>query len=147
MSFKSFLSAAGHDFVSVFTFLGSAKGQAAITGAESIATVVGTAVNPAVGAGIAGVSALVNAGLHSALSIEASAAAVGAQNGTGTQKAAAVTASLSAQVGTFLQSIGVSNPTVAQVQALSTVIGTSMANIMNAIPSTPVIENAVPAAK
>ncbi len=135
MSFKSFLSAAGHDFVSVFGWLGSAKGQATITGGEAITNAIVTGVNPAAGIALTGVEALVNAGLKQVLAMEASAAAVGAQSGTGTQKAAAVTAALAPQVGALLTSIGVASPTAEQVQSLSTAVASGIATILNAIPA------------
>jgi hypothetical protein len=134
-TFKSFLSAAGHDFVKVFTWLGSTQGQAAIAGTEAITNTVVTAENPLAGAALVGVEALVNNGLKQVLSMEAAAAAVGAQSGTGAQKAAAVSASLAPQVGALLTSIGVSNPTATQVQSLSTAVASGLASILNAIPA------------
>jgi hypothetical protein len=146
VSFKSFLSATGHDFVGILKFLGSTQGQTVVSGAEVAAAAIGSAVNPALGASILGVESLVNAGLKSALSIEASAAAVGAQSGTGTQKLAAVTASLSGQAGSFLQSIGVSSPTDEEVQTLATAIGNASAAVLNAIPAPVPATTAEPAA-
>lgn len=133
MSFKSFLSAAGHDFVNVFKWLGSAQGQATITSGEAIANTVVTAANPALGAALTGVESLINAGLKQVLSMEASAAAVGAQSGTGAQKAAAVIASLSPQAAALLQSIGISQPTAEQVQTLTTAISSGVTGILNAM--------------
>ena len=137
MSFKSFLSAVGHDFVSVFHFLGSTSGQSIITGTEAVVNAAVGAVNPAVLAGLTGVETLINNGLKQALNMEAAAAAVGAQSGTGAQKSAAVVASLAPQVGTFLQSVGVSNPTSAQVETLSTALANGLVTILNAIPAPP----------
>ena len=137
MSFKSFLSAAGHDFVSVFNWLGSAKGQATISGVETAANVGVSVLNPALGASLAAVEGLFNAGLKSILGMEASAAAVGAQSGTGAQKAAAVTANLAPQAEAFLQSIGVSAPTATEVQTLATAISGGLVSILNAIPAPP----------
>lgn len=148
---ETFLSKLGQDlkigFREVFGWLGSSQGKAAITSAEVAAEVIGGAVNPALAPTIAGVSSLVNAGIASAVNAEALAAAAGQQAGTGTQKAAAVTAVLSSQAGSFLKSVGVSDATDAEVQSLATVIGTASANILNAIPARATgTTNATPAA-
>lgn len=135
MSFKSFLSAVGHDFVSVFHYLGSPSGQAIVTGAEAVVNATVGAVNPAILAGLTGVETLINNGLKQALNMEAAAAAVGAQSGTGPQKSAAVIASLAPQVGIFLQSVGVSNPTSTQVETLSTALANGLVTILNSIPA------------
>lgn len=135
MSFKSFLSAVGNDFKDVFAFLGSAKGQAAVAGVEATAVAVTTAINPIAGAALTGFETLLNAGLKEVISIEAVAAAAGAQSGTGTQKAAAVVSAIAPSTGAFLQSIGVSAPTDAQVQSLSTTLSNSLVAILNAVPA------------
>lgn len=133
--FKSFLSAVGHGFVDVFKWLGSTQGQTTVTTVEGAAVAVGTAINPGIGASIAGVEGLVNLALKQILSMEASAAAVGAQSGTGAQKAAAVIATLSPQSSALLQSLGVKEPTADQVQSLATAISTGLVGILNAIPA------------
>ena len=135
MSFKSFLSAAGHDFLAVFSWLGSKQGQTTVSGVETAAAVIGTAINPAVGASITGVEALINAGLQQVLQMEASAAAVSAQSGTGAQKSTAVIATLVPQAAALLESMGVSNATAEQVQALATAISNGLVSILNAIPA------------
>jgi hypothetical protein len=133
-SFKSFLSAAGADFLHVFSWLGSSQGQATVAGVETAAVAVGTAINPAIGAAIGGVETLINAALKQILSMEASAAAVGAQSGTGVQKAAAVVASLTPQTSALLTTLGVAAPTATEAQALATAINNGLTAILNAIP-------------
>lgn len=133
--FKSFLSAAGHDFLKVFSFLGSAKGQQVVAGTESAVDAVVGIVDPALSGALLGIQNLFNAGLQKALSIEASAAAVGAQSGTGAQKAAAVIAGLTPQVASFLTSIGIKNPTAAQAQTLATALNNGVVSFLNAVPA------------
>ena len=139
MSFKSFLSAVGHDLgvgvTDVFKFLGSAQGQQAVTGVETAAATVATLINPAAGAAVAGFESLVNAGLQKVMAIEASASAAGMQTGTGTQKLAAVTSSIAPNVGSFLTSIGISGATEAEVQSYATALANGLVAILNAIPA------------
>jgi hypothetical protein len=139
MSFKSFLSAAGHDIgvglKDVFNFLGSAQGQATIAGVETGAATITSVINPAAGAALVGFEGLLNAGLKEVVAVEASAAAAGMQSGTGAQKSAAVIAAISPNVGTFLQSIGVTNATAAQEEALATALSNGIVSILNAIPA------------
>lgn len=135
MSFKSFLSAVGHDVLGVFSFLGSAKGQSAITGIETVATTIATVINPGAGAALSGIEALFNAGLKEIISIETVATAAGQQSGTGAQKAAAVISAIAPQTAAFLQSIGVSNPTAVQSQAIATTINNGIVAVLNSIPA------------
>lgn len=132
--FKSFLSAVGKEFKTVFHWLASAQGQATIAGAETAATAITTAINPAAGAALAGIEALVNAALKQVVSAETVAAAAEAQSGTGAQKAAAVIDAVSPQVSAILQSLGVKQPAADQVQSISLTIASSLAAIMNAFP-------------
>jgi hypothetical protein len=135
MSFKSFLSAAGHDFAKVFNWLGSTQGQSTVTALEGTAAVIGTAVGgPGLGAAISGVELLINSGLKQILSMEASAAAVGAQSGTGAQKTAAVSAVLAPQIHDLLVSLGVAEPTSEQVQTVATSLTTGLVAVLNALP-------------
>lgn len=135
MSFKSFLSAAGADFLNVFKWLGSTQGQATVAGVETASVAVATAINPVLGASIGGVETLINAALKQILSMEASAAAVGAQSGTGAQKAAAVTAALVPQTGALLATLGVKSATADEAQALATAVNNGLTTILNAIPA------------
>ena len=135
VSFKSFLSAFGADFIHAFEWMGSSQGQATVVGIETAAVAVGTAINPAIGASIAGIEALINVAMKQILSMEASAAAVGAQSGTGAQKAAAVVASLAPQTGALLTTLGVSAPTAAQADALAVAINNGLTAILNAVPA------------
>lgn len=135
MSFKSFLSAVGHDFAKVFAWLGSTQGQATIAGVETTATAVATAINPADGLAVAGIEALINAALKQIISVETVATAAGQQSGTGTQKAAAVISAITPQIGPLLESLGVSNPTAAQIQAVAESVNAGLVGVLNAIPS------------
>ena len=133
--FKSFLSAVGHGFVDVFKFLGSAAGQRTIQVAEGAAVAAGTIVGgPGLGAAIAGVESLINKGIQGVLSMEASAAAVGAQSGTGAQKGAAVAASLIPQAQDLLKQLGFSNPSEEQVMNVANSVAKGIADILNSIP-------------
>lgn len=143
-SFKSFLSAFGADFVKVFSFLGSAQGQAVVTGVETTAAVIATSVNPAAGAAVSAVEALVNAALKQVIAVESVAAAAGQQAGTGAQKAAAVITSITPQVGVTLAAAGVPSPTAEQIQSVATAVNNSVVAILNSIPA-PVVA-AAPAA-
>jgi hypothetical protein len=141
--FKNFMHSVGHKFQQVFAYLGSPKGQASITAIEGATTGIVTAINPGAGAVLVGVEALFNAGLRSAVTIESIAAAAGAQDGTGAQKAAAFTASLASQIGAFLQSIGVANPKAEQIQSISTALSGGVVAVLNSIPAP--IETVTPA--
>ncbi len=131
----SFLSAIGKDFKAVFSWLGSAKGQATVASVETVAAAVTTAVNPAAGATLVGVEALVNVGLKAVINAESTAAAAAAQAGTGPQKAAAAAAAVAPQVENVLVSLGVKTPTAAQVQAITTVVTDALVTIVNALPA------------
>lgn len=136
MTFKSFLSAVGHDFVAVFHWLGSPQGQATVSGAETAAVLIGSAAGgPGTGVAITGVEALINLGLKSVLSMEASAAAVNAQGGTGAQKAVAVAANLTPQVEALLKQLGIDNPTVQQVEAVANAVTNGLVGILNSLPA------------
>jgi len=135
MSFKSILSAIGHDFVATFKFLGSQQGQNDINATENIVNIIVSKVNPLAAIVIQGTEALINAGIRKVADIEAGAAAVGAQSGTGAQKLEAFAAYLTPQTGAFLQSVGVSNPTADQINKLATAIGSSVVTILNTIPA------------
>lgn len=135
-SFKSFLSAAGHDFVAVLKYLGSPAGQKTVQIAEGAAVVAGTAVGgPALGAAISAVEVLINKGLSGVLAMEASAAAVNAQSGTGLQKGTAVAAGLIPQATDLLAQLGFSNPTEEQVMAVANAVSKGVADIVNSIPA------------
>lgn len=132
---ETFLSKIGKDIKGVFDWLGSAQGKAAVGGGEAILNIALGLANPALAAGAIGIESLVNSGLQSAVTAESLAAAAGAQSGTGPQKAVAVTNSLIAQSAAFLKSVGVSDATAQEVQSIAAIIGTSSANILNAIPA------------
>lgn len=130
----SFLSTFGKDFKAVFAYLGSSRGQATIATVEGASVAITTAINPAAGAALAGIEALINGGLKQVISAEALAAAAEQQTGSGAQKAVAASVALAPQVAAVLQSLGVKEPAAAQVHSISTVIATSVANIVNAFP-------------
>lgn len=130
----SFLSAVGRDFVKVFSWLGSSKGQAAVTGAETVANVAVGIANPGAAAGLLGIEALINAGIKEVVSIESLAAAAGQQSGTGAQKLAAVTSAIAPNMQAFLTSIGISDPTAADVQKYTTAVANGIVAILNALP-------------
>lgn len=145
MTFKSLLSAVGHDFVTVFKWLGSSQGQTTIATAETAATAITTAINPVAGATLAGIEVLINAALKQVVSIEAVSVAAAQQSGTGAQKASAVASAVAPQVSSTLQTLGVASPTAAQVQQISLVVATALADIVNAFPA-PVASVPTPAA-
>ncbi len=135
MTFKSFLSAVGNDFKKVFSWLGSTQGQATIAGVETTATVIATAINPADGLAVSGIEALINAALKQIISVETVATAAGQQSGTGAQKAAAVISAITPQIAPLLESLGVANPTAAQIQAVAESVNTGLVGVLNAIPA------------
>ncbi|HEY3706310.1 MAG TPA: hypothetical protein VGL22_14705 [Terracidiphilus sp.] len=145
MGFKSFLSGVVHDAGKVFTFLGSPQGQTTIATVEGAAAGVATVVNPAAGSELQNVSALINQGLREVVSIESIAAQAGKQEGTGTQKAAAVTAALAPNISALLKSLGVNNPTADQVQKVGQAVASGLVGILNELPpsSAPAAEAAV----
>lgn len=135
MSFKSFLSAIGHGAEKVIRYIASPAGQKTIQVAEGAAVTVGTAVGgPGLGAGIAGIELLINKAFAGVISMEATAATLGAQSGTGVQKGAAVAAALSPQVEQLLKDLGYDNPTASQVEQIADLVTKSIADIVNTIP-------------
>jgi hypothetical protein len=89
----SFLSALGKDFKSVFTWLGSAKGQAVIsTGEAAVEAVVPAAT---------GIITIANNWLTEIIKTETIAAAAGQQTGSGVQKSAAVISAVTPEVLAF----------------------------------------------
>jgi len=86
----SFLSAIAKVPKAIFGFLASSKGQALIQTGEGVAV----AIDPA----LAGIITLANSWIGRALTVEALATAAGQQQGTGTQKAAAVMNAITPQV-------------------------------------------------
>lgn len=109
MSFKSVLQTIGGDAKKVFAFLGSPKGQAIAQVGEGVAE----AVDPA----LTGVFDLLNNWAVEIFKTESIAAAAGQQNGSGTQKAAAVASAIESQFVAYLQTQGiVSAPTAAEIK-------------------------------
>ena len=109
MSFSSILQTIGKDAKSVFSWVGSAKGQAVIGAGE--AAIEGVA--PA----LTGVINLANTYITEAVKTEALAAAAGTQNGTGVQKLVAVTSAVTPQVLAYAVAAGLPTPTASQISA------------------------------
>jgi hypothetical protein len=78
---------------------------------------VAQALEPVVSAVLPGWSALYDSTVQMVVNAESAAAAAGAQNGSGVQKLASVTAALQPIATAYLKSVGVSEPTTAQIQA------------------------------
>lgn len=99
----SFLSTIAKDFKSVFSWIGSAKGQAIIAAGESIVTTI----DPALG----GIFNLANSWISKVITTESLAAAAAQQTGTGVQKAAAVMAAMGPQISQYFP-----NATAVEIQ-------------------------------
>src|SRR5690242_3324718 len=134
MGFKSFLSGVAHDAGKVFNFLGSAQGKATVAAVEGTAATITTAINPHAGSELQNVSALINQGLREVVSVESIAAQAGKQDGTGAQKAAAVTQALAPNIAALLKSLGVAQPTADQVQKVGQAVATGIVGILNELP-------------
>lgn len=107
-SFKSVLEAIGSDVKKVFAWVGSPAGQATLAAGEATAEAI---YPPATG-----LINLANTYITEAIKTEALAAGAAAQNGTGAQKLAAVTASVTPAVLQYAQQAGLPTPTAAQIQ-------------------------------
>ena len=122
----------------MFKYLGSPQGQKVIQIAEVTAVTAGTLVGgPGLGAAISGVELLINKGLQGIWNMEASAAALNAQSGTGLQKGAAVAAGLLPQAEQLLKDMGYDNPTVEQIESVANEVSKGLADIINQIPPPP----------
>jgi hypothetical protein len=89
----SFLSSVGHGFKAVFDWLASPKGQAVlVTGGAVIST-----IDPA----LAGIVGLAESWIQKVITTETIAAAAGAQQGSGTQKAAAVISAMQPEIAKY----------------------------------------------
>lgn len=135
MGFKSFLSAIGHGGDVVLKFLASDRGQKDVQIAEGAAVTIGTAIGGlGLGAGIAGIELIVNKGLSGVLGMEATAATLGVQSGTGVQKGIAVAAGLEPLAEKLIKDLGYENPTVDQVEQITGTVAKAMADIVNSVP-------------
>lgn len=99
----SFLATVAKDAKAVFNWLASPRGQAVIATGGAVAV----AVDPA----LAGIVGLVESWITKVITTETIAAAAGVQNGTGTQKAAAVIAALQPEIAKYFP-----NATAVQIQ-------------------------------
>lgn len=133
--FKNFMDHIGHAFKTVFSLITSPRGQKTIAAVEGAADIVVGAAAPGALPALMGIQGLFNAGLTQAVQVETVAVAAGQSQGTGLQKAAAVTTALTPQISDFLKSIGVSAPTAAQIQNIGNAVSTAAVGIMNAIPA------------
>lgn len=128
MSFKSVLDKLGTDIKDVFSFLGSAKGQAVVTaGEEIIETIV---------PGSAGAITLFNNWFTEILKTQALATAAGAQTGSNAQKAALVLAAIGPQAVQFAQVNGLPAPTAATIDTVNSLLVQAF-NSFTVAPSTP----------
>lgn len=109
MSFKSVLDKIGAGFEDVFTFIGSAKGQAVIATGEGLVE--------SFAPGAAGFIQLLNAWGTEVIKTQALATAAGKASGSGAQQAAAVLAAITPQALAFAKAQGIANPSDAQLQA------------------------------
>lgn len=112
MSFKSILDKIGQDAKGVFSWLGSPTGQAVVAAGEGV---VETVFPPATA-----IIQIVNRWLSEVLKAETIATAAGQQNGTGTQKAAAVISVITPEVLAFLQKEGFPPATADQIAKANT---------------------------
>jgi hypothetical protein len=117
----------GAGFKDVFSFLGSAKGQAIVNTAEGVVE----AIEP----GTAGLINLANSWLTEIVKSESLAAAAGQATGSGAQKASMVLSTVTPQVIAFLQANGITTaPTAAELNAANAAL-VAFANAFN-IPGT-----------
>jgi len=114
MSFSSVLSTFGKDVKKVFAWIGSPAGQATIQ--------TGGAVVEAIDPALTGIVTLAEGWIKNAFTVESLAVAAAQQNGTSTQKAAAVMQSMTPAVLQYAQQAGLPAPTAAQIQAANNAI-------------------------
>jgi hypothetical protein len=113
----------GTGFKDVFSFLGSAKGQAIVTAAEGVVETI----EP----GSAGLINLANSWLTEIIKSETLAAAAGEATGSGSQKAAMVLSAVTPQVTSFLLANGITSaPTAAELNAANAAL-VAFANAFN----------------
>lgn len=89
----SFLSTIGKDIKSVFNWLASPKGQNVVHAAEGAVV----AIDPA----LAGIVGIVDSWIEKIITTETIAAAAGQQDGSGTQKAAAVLNAMQPEINKY----------------------------------------------
>jgi hypothetical protein len=130
----SFLTTVGKDIKSVFSWLGSTKGQAVVQTAEGAAEVVATAAG--VGGPVAAGLGLLNNWMGEAVKLQAMGEAAGATPASNPIKAAAVISTMEPELLSFLQANGYVTTNVG-AQAAS--INTAAVALLNALgtPVTP----------
>jgi hypothetical protein len=120
----SFLSTIGKDIKSVFSWLGSPKGQAVI---QTAGAVVAT-IDPA----LTGIVSLTESWITKVISTEALAAAAGEQTGSGATKAAAVLNAMQPEISKYFPAA-----TSAELQNANTAL-VAFLNALGTPASTPV---------
>lgn len=135
MSFTSVLATIGKDAVKIFDWVGSPSGQNLIKDGEAVVEVVYPPATAIIN--------IANTFLTEAIKAEALAAAAGQQNGSGTQKAAAVLNAATPQVIAFAQQYGLPTPTATQLNAANDAI----VAFLNAFPGLPASASTVTATK
>lgn len=113
----SFLSTIGKDFKAVFSWLGSAKGQAVVTSVEGLGEAEATALGE--GAVVQAGIDLINSWLNKIITTETVAAAAAQQTGSGAQKSAAVLAAIGPELNQYFP-----GTTAAQAQTINTALVT-----------------------
>lgn len=125
MSFTSVLSTIGKDVAKVFAWVGTPAAQNLIQEGEAVVEVVYPPATAIIN--------IANTFLTEAIKVEALSAAAGQQNGSGTQKAAAVLNAATPQVIAFAQQYGLPMPTASQLNAANSAI----VAFLNAFPGLP----------
>jgi hypothetical protein len=115
---QTFLQKLGADFKKVFSWLGNPNVQKVIVAGEAVGEAVAADVSPA----LAGISPILNSWTQEIFKAESLAAAAGAQNGTGAQKAAMVLSSVTPQVLQFAAANGLAAPTGAELQSANSLL-------------------------
>ncbi len=127
---NSFLQSFGSKFVDVFKWLGTPKAQAGIVAAEVLGETVAHAFNPA----LAALDPLISTWTMEIFKAQALAAAAGAADGSGAQKAAMVLGSMTPQVIAFAEANKLPAPTGAKLQAAND----ALVAFLNALEGPPV---------
>lgn len=109
MAGKSLLGSIGSAVKDVFKWLGSAQGQKVIGTGEAIAETIYP--------GLTGIINIANNWLAEIIKAETLAAAAGQQDGSGIQKAAIATSTITPQIVQFAQANGLPSPTATQILA------------------------------
>lgn len=115
---QTLLQKLGGDFKKIFSWLSNPKVQQAVAAGVALGEGVVNIVDPA----LAGIDPIINNWTQEIFKAESLAAAAGAQNGTGTQKAAMVLSAVTPQVLQFAAANGLPAPTGSQLQTANTLL-------------------------